>query len=217
VVPGDSKTVEEKYLGDLPFDFDENDGDFEFPLKKNEVLVSEMQEEPESEPETESVTSHDTSGGVALSAYSQSPARHILSRSAQARSQPESDAPISRSKKVNVWHGIFPDPVIDPEILKEVEKMGNVHSFVGSIHDRTGFEEADIQSFKESFRGGGSFRGEPKSLTERMIMEELLERDEGNEKLKSVTQVKGTVGEKGGGKGRATKRGEHKGKDKESA
>ncbi|KAH8589257.1 hypothetical protein B0O99DRAFT_637220, partial [Bisporella sp. PMI_857] len=108
VVPGDSKTVEEKYLGDLPFDFDENDGDFEFPLKKNEVLVSEMQEEPESEPETESVTSHDTSGGVALSAYSQSPARHILSRSAQARSQPESDAPISRSKKVNVWHGIFP-------------------------------------------------------------------------------------------------------------
>jgi hypothetical protein len=82
----------------------------------------------------------------------------------------------------------FSMPIVSDELHAQAASLGNVNSFVGSLDGRSGLDENNIQSFRESFRGTGgigSFTG-GKSMSERMMMDDLLNREE-PEKSKKKT------------------------------
>ena len=64
--------------------------------------------------------------------------------------------------------------IVDPEVHARAAEMGGISSFVGSVDGRSGFDESDIQSFRAS-GGIGSFSGTPKSMSERMMMDDIVE------------------------------------------
>jgi len=75
-------------------------------------------------------------------------------------------------------------PIVSDEVQAMAASLGNMQSYVGGMSGRTGIDESNAQSFKESFGGSGSaprssFSGTPKSFSERMAMENLLEDSEG--------------------------------------
>jgi hypothetical protein len=61
--------------------------------------------------------------------------------------------------------------VRNPEILEEAAKMGNVYTFVGSVDGRSGVDEST--AYKPDT--ASLFSGTPKSLSERLLMEEFGE------------------------------------------
>lgn len=72
----------------------------------------------------------------------------------------------------------FGFPVASDEVQARVANV-NVNSFVGSLNGNSGMDESDVRSFRESFRNGlGSFTGAPKTMSERMMMEDLLEAEQ---------------------------------------
>lgn len=71
----------------------------------------------------------------------------------------------------------FSMPVVSDEIQAKVASV-NVNSFVGSLNGRSGMDESDVRSFRESFRGAGSFTGTPRSMSERMMMEDLMDAEQ---------------------------------------
>ncbi|KAM3081133.1 hypothetical protein ACMFMG_005088 [Clarireedia jacksonii] len=68
----------------------------------------------------------------------------------------------------------FGMPVVSDEVHAKAASLGNMNSFVGSVNGRSGLDESDILSFRAS-GGVGSFSGTPRSLSERMMMEDLME------------------------------------------
>lgn len=88
----------------------------------------------------------------------------------------------------------FGMPIVSDEIHAQAASLGAMNSFVGSVNGRSGMDESDVQSFRESFRitgsykagfnatGHGSFSGAPKSMTERMMMDDLMEAEENTKK-----------------------------------
>ncbi|TVY42024.1 hypothetical protein LOCC1_G005583 [Lachnellula occidentalis] len=105
-----------------------------------------------------------------LSQYSQSPARAIVR---------PGRIPNTTSKDVSgTFNGHpFSIPIVNPEVHARAASLGGVNSFVGSIHGRSGVDEGDMYSFRQS-GGIGSYSGTPKSMTERLYMDELKEADE---------------------------------------
>jgi hypothetical protein len=69
---------------------------------------------------------------------------------------------------------VFSLPIVSPEVHAIAASMGDVHSFVGSVHGRTGLDESDDQAFRASFKNSGT----PRSLSERMRMEDIMEAEE---------------------------------------
>ncbi len=71
------------------------------------------------------------------------------------------------------------------------ESLGEVTSFVGSIHGTSGMDESDVRSFTgsmgvASLRRNGADAPEPRSMSERLMMDEFLELEReksGREKL----------------------------------
>lgn len=57
------------------------------------------------------------------------------------------------------------------EVYKKAKALGDFHSFVGSVDGRTGMDESDSYG-----TGAVDFTGEPKSFSERFMMEEAEER-----------------------------------------
>jgi hypothetical protein len=62
-------------------------------------------------------------------------------------------------------------PIVSPEIHAKAEALGDMSSFVGSVHGTSGLDETDVLSFRNS----GVFSGTPKSMSERMYMDDLKE------------------------------------------
>jgi len=82
----------------------------------------------------------------------------------------------------------FSMPIVNNEVHAMAASLGNMQSYVGSMSGRTGLDESNIQTFKESFGGSGSaprssFSGIPKSFSERMAMENLFEDSEDEGKV----------------------------------
>ncbi|KFA67410.1 hypothetical protein S40285_00230 [Stachybotrys chlorohalonatus IBT 40285] len=63
-------------------------------------------------------------------------------------------------------------PVVrDPEVHAQAASLGQFNTFVGGLDGRSGMDEGDLNSFRASMVQP-SFSGTPRSLTERMMMEE---------------------------------------------
>jgi hypothetical protein len=72
--------------------------------------------------------------------------------------------------------------VTNPKVQAEAEAMGDVRTYVGSIHGRTGIDPTDESSYRASLSGNKMFSGTPRSFSERMMIEESLgEGEEGEE------------------------------------
>lgn len=62
-------------------------------------------------------------------------------------------------------------PVVSPDIHAQAASYGPVSSFVGSVNGRSGLDESNVQSFRASV---GSFSGTPKSMSERMMLDDMM-------------------------------------------
>ncbi|PMD55040.1 uncharacterized protein K444DRAFT_666948 [Hyaloscypha bicolor E] len=105
---------------------------------------------------------------VKLSEYSSSPARDIVRPSARAKSE---DTPTSKGIVGSYKGRPFSIPIVSPEVHAMAASLGDVNSFVGSVHDRP---ESDDYSFRASLRNSGT----PRSFSERMRMEDIMEAEE---------------------------------------
>jgi hypothetical protein len=105
-----------------------------------------------------------------LSPYSSSPARAIVRPSQRPKSEDTPSKGVVGSYKGRP----FSMEVVSPEVHAMAASLGNISSFVGSVHGRTGLDECDDQSYKASFRGSGT----PRSLSERMRLEDIMEAEE---------------------------------------
>ncbi|TVY84092.1 hypothetical protein LSUE1_G003852 [Lachnellula suecica] len=163
--------------GDLHFSEDDQDQLFQFDENTDQPSPPEPEQDEESEPT--SPPSPRSDKPVSLSQYSQSPARAIMKPTSRRDVTPV-------SSNVGSYRGHpFSMPIVSDEIHAQARSLGDMTSFVGSVHGTTGPDESDGtggMSFRTS-NGIGSFTGgEPKSLTERMYMDELKEADELREK-----------------------------------
>ncbi|KAL2064228.1 hypothetical protein VTL71DRAFT_4722 [Oculimacula yallundae] len=68
----------------------------------------------------------------------------------------------------------FSMPVVNPDLHAKAAAMGPVDSFVGSVHD--GLSESNAQSFRAGV-SVGSFSGTPKSMSERLMLEDIMEEE----------------------------------------
>jgi hypothetical protein len=134
---------------------------------------------PEPEEDTESTESPispslsnqrpDLAQPVKLSPSYNSPARGIPKPTPRTSTIPTSQGVVGSYKGKP-----FSMDIVDPELHARAAEMGGINSFVGSVDGRSGFDESDIQSFRAS-GGVGSFSGTPKSMSERMMMDDILE------------------------------------------
>jgi len=134
-------------------------------------------EEPEDEddedddsPSTKSPASP-TGGAPVLSQYGQSPGRPIMRQALQPQ-QPQSAGSLG---VIGSYRGHpFSMPVVNEDIHAKIAAMDDVKSFVGGVDGKSGFDDGDMASYRASY-SGASFTGAPRSLTERMMMDELRE------------------------------------------
>ncbi|TVY25942.1 hypothetical protein LHYA1_G005890 [Lachnellula hyalina] len=161
--------------------FTEEDDEQLFHFDENtDHLVHRSPPKEQDEPETSSPTFPVDEKSIAepanLSQYSQSPARPIVK---------PGRTPTRSNDVSGTFNGHpFSTPIVNPEIHAQAASLGDVNSFVGSIHGRSGVDEGDMYSFRQS-GGIGSYSGTPKSMTERLYMDELKEADETREKERS--------------------------------
>ncbi|TVY42923.1 hypothetical protein LSUB1_G001061 [Lachnellula subtilissima] len=149
------------------FHFDENTDHLVHRIPPKE------QDEPETSSSALSVDEKSIAEPTNLSQYSQSPARPIVK---------PGRTPTRSNDVSGTFNGHpFSTPIVNPEVHAQAASLGDVNSFVGSIHGRSGVDEGDMYSFRQS-GGIGSYSGTPKSMTERLYMDELKEADETREK-----------------------------------
>ncbi|KAK4135297.1 hypothetical protein BT67DRAFT_448923 [Trichocladium antarcticum] len=67
------------------------------------------------------------------------------------------------------------NPINNPKLYDEIANMKDVQLFVGSIHDHTAAEAADMGSYRAASLARGSV-GAPRSFTQRLALEEAMER-----------------------------------------
>lgn len=66
-------------------------------------------------------------------------------------------------------------PVVkNPELHAQAESLGDFNTFVGGLDGRSGIDDGDLSSFRASLVQSG-FSGTPRSLTERLMMEDQME------------------------------------------
>ena len=167
---------------DLKFLEDDEDHLFRFDESGYEEKKPEEEEHAESDSDSDS--------GLEISSSRQSPADPGFSRSpaldfpSRLAPRPSSDpnAPsaskLSSAPKPSVgsYKGHpFNLPIVSEELHAQAASLGAFNSFVGSLSGRSGVDPSDVQSFKESLHIGTSFTGEPKSMTERLMMEDFIE------------------------------------------
>lgn len=148
--------------------YDDDEDLFRFDEESN--AIPPLSEEPDPEPESPEIPEVEDEH-VNLSQYSQSPAKPIV-RTILGKSTAVPSRGVVGSYKGHP----FSIPIVSDEIHAQAASLGAIHSFVGSVSGATGLDEADLKSFRAT--GAASFSGAPKSLSERMMMEELLEAPE---------------------------------------
>lgn len=134
-----------------------------------EVEEEETVEETETEPETPTEST----------IYSRSPAVTI----------PRRDAPTTTAMKTRFSEGgigsykgnsVRMDVVANPRVLEEAAALGDLKSFVGSVNGNSGFDPSDINSYRESL-GKHTFSGTPRSFSERVMLEDRMALEKGDE------------------------------------
>ncbi|KAK1769326.1 hypothetical protein QBC33DRAFT_351503 [Phialemonium atrogriseum] len=71
-------------------------------------------------------------------------------------------------------HSLMMSAIVNPRIQEEAAAMGDFSSFVGSVDGRSGFDAADLGSFRASLTKTMSVM--PRSFSERMALEETLDK-----------------------------------------
>lgn len=162
----------EEYEHDDLFRFDDDD-DSDYDEKKS---PPPHQEEDESLSSDETARDDSPSSHLKepeplkLSVYSSSPARAIVRPNHRAKSEDTPSKGVVGSYKGRP----FSMEIVSPEVHAMAASLGNISSFVGSVHGRTGLDECDDASYKASFRGSGT----PRSLSERARLEDIMEAEE---------------------------------------
>ena len=149
------------------FDFDENNGTNDQRNLREDENIDTDSDSPVS-PVTERAP-------MTMGAYSRSPAQDIPKTTVRKQSNAPSKGVVGSYKGRP-----FSMPIVSDEIHAQAASLGPVNSFVGSINGRSGLDESDVQSFRAS-GGVGSFSGTPRSMSERMAIEELMEAEEGRQ------------------------------------
>ncbi|KAF8860433.1 hypothetical protein BDZ45DRAFT_672537 [Acephala macrosclerotiorum] len=155
---------------DLAFDAGEDDEMFNFDEN------AERRTSPIG-PEDEEYDDFDTDAPVSpianepIGRYSTSPAREIV------RPSPPKTAPATKGIVGSYKGRPFTMPIVSPDVHARAASMGDVSSFVGSVDGRSGVDESDLKSFRMS-GGVGSFLGTPRSLSERMMLDDMRVADE---------------------------------------
>jgi hypothetical protein len=163
----------EEYDHDDLFHFDDGDDDDADDQKAPPIALKEEVDdssEVSESPADESPVSP-LKEPVNLSEYSASPAREIVRPPRGSKSE---ETPSSMGIVGSYKGRVFSLPIVSPEVHAIAASMGDVHSFVGSVHGRTGLDESDDQAFRASFKNSGT----PRSLSERMRMEDIMEAEE---------------------------------------
>ncbi|KAI1335102.1 hypothetical protein F5Y15DRAFT_256321 [Xylariaceae sp. FL0016] len=149
--------------------FEFEDGEDNSPSEKSaNIQLAPKYIEEEEEGETTPTAEH-TEKLVMPNLYSTSPAVPI----AKTPVQPLASAPIQPSAGVAGSYKGKPfsiGVVRDKTVLKRAADLGEFSSFVGSVDGRSGVDESNSYRPEPS-----SFNGTPKSLSERLMMEEFAE------------------------------------------
>ncbi|KAL2878581.1 hypothetical protein SGCOL_006051 [Colletotrichum sp. CLE4] len=126
--------------------------------------IQEEEEDEEEEEEEEEAASNEP---VTQTLYSTSPAVSI----------PKPVEPAIPAHLISGSVGSFRGrPVImpvvkNPDVYQQAASLGDVSSFIGGLDGRSGVDDGDLSSYRASV-GQALFSGTPRSLTERMMMEE---------------------------------------------
>ncbi|KAF7857171.1 hypothetical protein EAF04_009412 [Stromatinia cepivora] len=163
-------------LDNLTFQDDEQEDLFSFD--ENPDCGSRPQDE-EDDSDVEAPTSPSIEESIDNLELSKSPARPIPNSFINNKA---TIAPAPAHGIVGSYKGRpFSMPVVNDEVHANAASMGAMNSFVGSVNGRSGLDASDILSFRTS-GGVGSFSGTPKSMSERMMMDDLIEAEGENQK-----------------------------------
>ncbi|KAF5871450.1 uncharacterized protein Bfra_007968 [Botrytis fragariae] len=175
------ETMEPRGKGDekstsLTFQDDEQEDLFSFD--ENPSLGSRPKDE-ENESDTEEPTSPSIEESPDNVELSKSPARPIPNNFSNKK---VTTAPAPAHGIVGSYKGRpFSMPVVNDAVHASAASMGAMNSFVGSVNGRSGLDASDVLSYRTS-GGVGSFSGTPKSMSERMMMDDLMEAEGENQK-----------------------------------
>ncbi len=157
-------SLDEEYNHDDLFDFDDDNEE------KSPPALQQEEDESEESPAESPVSPIKEAGPP--SQYSRSPARDIVRPTLAA-------APASKGVMGSYKGHPFTMPIVSPEVHAQAASLGDVNSFVGSVHGRSGLDESDQQSFRASLRNVGvPFSGTPRSMSERLLMDDIMEAEE---------------------------------------
>ncbi|KZL67016.1 hypothetical protein CI238_04721 [Colletotrichum incanum] len=105
------------------------------------------------------------------------PAKQTLYSTSPAVSIPRAPEPAIPAHLISGSVGSFRGrpvtmPVVkNPDVYQQAASLGDVSSFIGGLDGRSGVDDGDLNSYRASV-GQSLFSGTPRSLTERMMMEE---------------------------------------------
>jgi hypothetical protein len=171
--------IESKASSTLDDDLDEDDELFQFepggglsaPPRPRPITPPSKDDDPEDEPDvslddaplSQSVNASSTAVPIAKPASPRGP-----STPTKARFQAGS---------IGSYKGrpVIMPVVRNPEVHAQAASLGQFNTFVGGLDGRSGMDEGDLNSFRASLVPSG-FSGTPRSLTERLMMEEAMER-----------------------------------------
>ncbi|KAE8454219.1 hypothetical protein EG329_005144 [Mollisiaceae sp. DMI_Dod_QoI] len=153
---------------DLQFDAGDDDEMFNFDENTERQISTVGPEDEEYDDfDTEAPTSPITK--EPLSKFSSSPARDII-----RPSPPRTVVPTTKGVVGSYKGHPFSLPIVSPDVHARAASLGDVNTFVGSVDGRSGVDESDAKNFRLS-GGMGSFSGTPRSLSERMMMDDMRE------------------------------------------
>ncbi|TLS28781.1 hypothetical protein PpBr36_00329 [Pyricularia pennisetigena] len=159
----------------------ELDGDELFDMEEDMYAKRDSQpyidHEDESDVEAETETIEDAEReGIPMEKPPQSPSLFVAPKpQSVSLTPPNVSAGSYKGRPVSF------DVVKDHRLLHRAAELGDLHTFVGSIDGRSGVDGIDPSSYRgASFRGASSlsglaFSGAPRSLSERMFLEDLAE------------------------------------------
>ncbi|EEY20598.1 conserved hypothetical protein [Verticillium alfalfae VaMs.102] len=153
----------------------EEEGIFDFEGLSSSKASVRPASPPEDEEEEEEVEEEDEGSGTPKNRpaviYSTSPAVRIPPPRAE-RAEPQVPAHLL-SGSVGSYRGrpVSMPVVKDPQVYAQAASLRDVNSFIGGLDGDTGTDEGDLASYRASV-GQALFSGTPRSLTERMMMED---------------------------------------------
>jgi hypothetical protein len=156
---------------DLMFD-DEQEAMFDFDENVPPSRPVEPQHEDESSESEPELLIKSKKPPSQPSSFSRSPAREIVRPNLLNDIIPPTKGIVGSYK----GHP-FSMPVVNKEIHDQAASMGAISSFVGSLDGRSGLDAGDALSFSRS-GGIGSYSGTPRSMSERLMMDDIMEVEE---------------------------------------